>query len=287
MIYQGLYPFLFENLDIRGQRLVIQQDWQKLLKDRHYPPIVRRLLGELLVFAISLAAQQKTPSKLIFQVKGDGPVNLLVVDVDQDLNFRGMAQWDEAAVAQHADDTPANLLGTGAIVLTLKNLKTDAYYQSLVPIHQTSLLASFDDYMRQSNQTLSHLAVWVDEQRLSGLVLQALPNWKDKDEDGWNRLLHLSQTLQAQEMHHWTQEQLAAQVYSEETLRIFTPQQVHFDCDDVKAKYAQVIMQIGQAEAQSILEEQGEIVITNEMCNQSLHFSAEEVAAIFAKPSIN
>ena len=65
-----------------------------------YPDAVSHLLADAQAVAGLLAGILKFDGVLTFQTKGDGPVNILVVDVTSDGAMRGYAQFDAAAVAR-------------------------------------------------------------------------------------------------------------------------------------------------------------------------------------------
>ena len=65
-----------------------------MLKAHDYPPPVSDLLGELLVLAGALAGGLKFDGRFSLQIRGDGPVRLLVADCTNDGEMRGYASFD-------------------------------------------------------------------------------------------------------------------------------------------------------------------------------------------------
>ena len=113
-------PFLFEHLDIRGALVSLDQAWHDLSDGRDYAPAVARVLGEMSAVTALIAANLKQPGRMTFQLRGDGVVNLLVLDCDEQLRLRGLARGE---VDADTDTLPVRLLlGNGQLLLTLDDL---------------------------------------------------------------------------------------------------------------------------------------------------------------------
>src|ERR1700730_18079898 len=93
-----LQRFIFENADVRGELVRLDNSYQAVSQRHPYPLPLRRLLGEALAAAALLSATIKFTGSLTLQVQGDGPVNLLVVQSNEKLHLRGLAKWHGAIV---------------------------------------------------------------------------------------------------------------------------------------------------------------------------------------------
>src|SRR5690606_7770061 len=97
---------------------------------RDYPQPVVDLLGEMAATTLLLGDNLKQPGRLTVQLKGNGPVSLLVMDCNERLHLRGMAKCAPGIEAQPVSD----LLGHGQLVLTLDMFSMREAYQSIVPL---------------------------------------------------------------------------------------------------------------------------------------------------------
>jgi molecular chaperone Hsp33 len=181
--------FLFEQLDIRGAWVQLGASWREMTAGRNYPEPVLELLGQLAAVTTLIAANLKQPGRLTFQLRGEGAVQLLVMDCDEQLRLRGMAR---AAPELSAGSLPA-LLGEGALTLTLDTAQMRQPYQSHVPLQGDTLAAVFEHYLAQSEQTPTRLWLAASRDAVAGLFLQALPGAAARDADGWNRLQILAE----------------------------------------------------------------------------------------------
>jgi len=264
--------FLFENLDIRGRLVCLTGAWQRVTEGRNYPAPIAELLGDSIALTAMLAAQQKDAGRITLQVQGSGPVKLLVADCTADLKIRGMAQYEGAQAA----------LGNGRLALTFENLATGQIYQSLVPLEGASMAEIFENYLQRSEQRTSFVRLYASERAACGLLLEKLPGADARDPDGWNRVLHLARTLTLAETVNAQPYGLLVKLFPEELLRVFRLDAVTYHCPFNVENVERVLRGLGREEVESILEEQGEVVVKNEMCNHEYRFRREDVEALFS-----
>ena len=278
-----VHPFLFEHLDIRGAVVSLDGAWRSLLAGRGYPAPVANLLGEMSAVATLIAANLKQPGRMTFQLRGEGPVNLLVLDCDEQLRLRGMAHWKTDAI-QDQLSTP-ELLGHGQLALTLDAAGMRQPYQSLVPLVGDSVAAIFEHYLTHSEQQPTRLMLAAGPERAVGLFLQKMPSADDRDADGWNRIQHLLATLRPAEMLGQAPVDLLRRVFPEEDIRVFEARVVTHHCPEDWEKVQNMLRALGRAECDAILREKGEIVIRDDICNRDYRLDGQAVAALFEPPS--
>jgi len=270
--------FLFENLDIRGRLVCLTGAWQRMLDGRGYPEDIVALLGHTTALNVLLGANQKGSGRVTLQVQGTGPVKLLVADCTAELRIRGMAAYENAEAPRHSERA---LLGDGRLAVTLEDLKSGKFYQSLVPLEGETLEDIFLHYLSQSEQVPAFLRLFADGGALCGLLLEKLPDADLRDPDGWNRVTHLAATLTLEETRDAQPYDLLTRVFPEELMRVFRLHPVEYHCPYDEEKVKNMLRSLGRAELESILSEQGEVVIRNEMCNHEYRFDAPAIARLF------
>jgi molecular chaperone Hsp33 len=271
--------FLFENLDIKGRLVCLTGAWQRMLDGRDYPEDIAALLGHTTALNVLLGANQKGAGRVTLQVQGSGPVKLLVADCTAELQIRGMAQYEREKTV------PANersLLGDGRLSVTLEDVKSGQFYQSLVPLEGETLEQIFEHYLSQSEQITALLRLKADSGALCGLLLEKMPRADLRDPDGWNRVTHLASTLTLDETRDMQPYDLLTRVFPEELMRVFRLYSVEYHCPYDEAKVRDMLLGLGREEVEAILAEQGEVVIRNEMCNHEYRFDARAIAELFA-----
>jgi molecular chaperone Hsp33 len=270
--------FLFEELDIRGRLVCLTGAWQRMLDGRGYPEDVASLLGHTTALNVLLGANQKGAGRVTLQVQGSGPVKLLVADCTSDLRIRGMASFDKP---EGRALTERRLLGDGRLAVTLEDIRSGRLYQSLVPLEGETLEQIFVHYLAQSEQLPAFLRLLADGGALCGLLLEKLPQADSRDPDGWNRVIHLASTLTLDETRDVQPYDLLTRVFPEELMRVFPLYPVEYHCPYDSDKVKDMLRGLGREEVQSILAEQGVLVIRNEMCNHEYRFDARAIEELF------
>lgn len=269
--------FLFEQLDIRGVWVQLDQTWRDMLAGRNYASATRTLLGEMAAVTALLASNMKQAGRLTFQLRGEGAVNRLVMICNAQLQLRGMAH--EAAARDSGSLT--ELLGQGFLTITLDAPEMRQPYQSQVPLQGESLASVFEHYLAQSEQQPARLWLAANGHTAAGLFLQALPGAPMRDEDGWNRVQILADTLKPDELLTLTSIDLLARLFPEEDVRVYDPRPVVWDCPEDWDKIAGMLRSIGRGECESILQEVGEIHVHDDICNRDYRLDAAAVHKLF------
>lgn len=276
--------FLFENLNIRGALVHLGDVWQQMQVDRDYQPTVAQLLGETAAVTALIAGQLKQPGRLTLQLRGNGPIQLLVMDCNEQLQMRGMACSNPVVLPAPV----ADLLGAhqgGQLMMSLDTPDARQPYQSFVPMVGDSIAAIFEHYLEHSEQQESRLFATANSKVAVCLFLQKMPEADLRDPDGWNRISHLAATVKPADLLELDAVTLLTRLFHDEMashgLRLYDPKTVVYHCPEDREKVGDMIRSLGRADAETILAEHGEILIRDDICNRNYHFSPAEVAALF------
>jgi molecular chaperone Hsp33 len=249
-----------------------------MLAGRDYPEDIAALLGHTTALNVLLGANQKGSGRVTLQVQGSGPVKLLVSDCTAELRIRGMASYERF----NGSISERNLLGDGRLAVTLEDVRSGQFYQSLVPLEGETLEQIFEHYLSQSEQTTAYLRLKADGGALCGLLLEKLPQADARDPDGWSRVTHLASTLTLDETRDVQPYDLLTRIFPEELMRVFRLYAVEYHCPYDEDKVKGMLRGLGRKEVEAILAEQGEVVIRNEMCNHEYRFDARSISELFA-----
>lgn len=282
--------FLFEGLDIRGAVVRLEECWQQMQAGRDYQPTVAQLLGETAAVTALIGAQLKQPGRLTLQLRGNGPVQMLVMDCNESLQMRGMARSNPVVLPAPV----ADLLGAqqgGQLMLTLDLPTARTPYQSFVPMVGNSIGEIFEHYLEQSEQLPSRLFVTANGQAAACLFLQKMPDADQRDADGWARISQLAGTVKTQELLALDTSALLGRLFHEEIdaggIRVYDPLPVVYHCPEDWTKVRDMIRGLGRQDAETLLAEHGDIVIRDDICNREYRFTAEDVALLFAESEGN
>ena len=285
-----LLRFLFHDAPVRGEVVRLQASWRQMVANHRYPAPVARLLGEMTAAAALLAANIKFDGALILQIQGNGPVRLLVVEVQPGMRLRATAKLRETAVIGE-DATLQQLTnpnGEARCAITLDptgRRPGQQPYQGVVPLAGETIAEVLENYLRQSEQTESRLWLAADESAAAGVLLQKLPQEggaAKPDVDAWQRAGALTATLTREELLTLEAEALARRLYWEERLEHFPPAAPRFECNCSRERSGRMLLALGREEAESILAERGDVEITCDFCNARYAFDAVDVGHLFA-----
>ena len=272
--------FLFENTDIRGEIVSLNSSYIDALASHDYPEVVRRLLGELIASAVLLSTTLKFDGLLTLQARGDGPLNLLMVECTDQRSFRAVAQFREGII-----EAPLRaLVGKASLLITVDPVKGKRY-QGIVPLEKESLAASLEDYFAQSVQLQTRLWLACDGQTATGLLLQALPASAELSQEirseSWQRITSLAETVQDAELLKLDHETLLFRLFHEEIVRVFEHEPVRFVCTCSRQRSAKIISTLDRQEVDAIIKEEGQVAMDCQFCNHQYTFSKEDIDAIY------
>ncbi len=286
-----LLKFLFRDAPVRGEIVRLQASWRQMVANHGYPAPVTRLLGEMTAAAALLAANIKFDGALILQVQGNGPVRLLVVEVQPGMRLRATAKLRETAVidAQASLQQLTNPDGDARCAITLDpagRRPGQQPYQGVVPLAGETIAQVLENYLRQSEQTESRLWLAADGNAAAGVLLQKLPQDSGAaakpDVDAWQRAGALTATLTHEELLSLAPEALAHRLYWEERLEHFAPVEPRFECTCSRERSGRMLLALGREEVDAILAERGNVEITCDFCNARYAFDAVDVGQLFA-----
>jgi molecular chaperone Hsp33 len=264
--------FVFEDLSIRGAIVRLEETWQQVVAQHHYPEVLRRLLGEGVAASVLLATGLKGHPRLSLQLQGEGPVKLLLVQCSGEFEVRGMAQW-----RSERKDEP--LLGSGRLAVNLDTGRPGQHFQGIVPLVGTQLDACLEAYFKQSEQLPTRLYLRSGATRVAGMLLQALPA-KEPDDDAFETVGALAATVKPEELAGLPAAALLERLFSVYTLRLFEPRPVTHDCRCTAEHLADIVRMLGAAELDDLLRETGRVELTCEFCNRLFRYDHAQIAAI-------
>lgn len=270
--------FHFSDSPVRGEVVQLAETVTAVL-DRHvYPERVQSLLGEAAAAAVLLASTLKFEGSLILQVRGDGPLETLMVECNHRLEVRAIAQVSDSWSEQAEHLSLSALFGNGQLAITIDPEKGERY-QGIVPLDAPTLAGCLEHYFDQSEQLPTRIWLVAGDDAAAGMLLQVLPGHDEGDDaDIWPRLQQLTDTVKPDELLDLPVNELLYRLYNEEQVELHEANDVCFRCNCSRERTERVLVSLGEAELNDILAEQGVIDITCQFCNQQYSFDAIDVA---------
>ena len=288
-----LRPFSLERSQLRGRAVRLASTVDYVLGAHTYPPPVSALLGELLVLAGALAGGLKFAGAFSLQIRGEGPVRLLVADCAHDGQMRGYAGFDEAALRDRDDLPPMALLGKGVLALTLDQRATGGEtYQGIVDLSGATLAECMRGYFERSEQVPTSLRLAVGRDGMTGrwqagcIVVQATPGTRPGDtpeaDEYWERARHLLASASDVELldPHLPLDDLLFRLFHEDGVRVFEALPLFPGCSCDEERVVNVLKSFAPEDLVEMREVNGGITVTCQFCSRVYRFDRDAVDSI-------
>ncbi len=296
----------FQVGSVRGRLVRLGPAVDRILSQHDYPLAVGQALAELVALGAALALTLKYEGVFTIQVKGDGPVRLMVADVATAGALRGYAQFDAgrvAALGSGALSVP-RLFGAGYLAFTVDQGADMERYQGIVELTGASLAECAHHYFHQSEQFRAGLKVAARRDaagawRAGALMVQALPPGgaqgsaegrdlsqpidldRDEEEDLWRRMLILMSSARDAELVDpalpgW---KLVDRLFLAEGVHIYRPSALRHGCRCSRTRVAGVLAALPRGELAD-MKVDGVVRVTCEFCNTAYDFDDAQIAAL-------
>ena len=277
--------FLLPTAGVRGVAVYLDETWQTMASRASYPQAVAELLGEAAAAAALFTGHAKIDGRLSVQLRSHGALRTLFAECTAAGTLRGIAQFDEQAPAPSRD---LRALGDDTVLaITIENPslggRDPVRYQGLVELDADNLGEAFEGYFRQSEQLPTRLLLACDGKRAAGLMLQKLPG-DGGDEDGWNRVGALFETLGSEELLAVPPADLIHRLFHEESPEAMGQKPLRFACSCSRERVAAMLVSLGMEEATAaVAAGGGEAQVRCEFCGQDYRFGEDQIASLFRK----
>ena len=302
-------PFTLDKLDCRGRSVRLGTALDTILTRHDYPAPVARLLGEAVVLASLIGSSLKFEGRFILQTQTDGPVNMLIVDLDAPDGLRGYARYDHEALLAASEvgkTSPGELLGNGHMAMTVDQGQHMERYQGIVALEGENLETVADRYFMQSEQipTLVRMAVaehsikgdtrarWraggvlVQHLPATGAVMPDLPGNGDHDDedmidpdyeeaDTWTEAKSLLSTTSDTELvdPEISPERLLFRLYHETGVRVFPNEHLEERCTCDPERIEAMLQTNFSQDERADMAVDGEIEVKCEFCSTAYRFN--------------
>ena len=290
-----LRRFVFERYPFRGQLVHLGPAWQAMMEHHDYPPQVRDTLGEAVAATALLASTLKFKGLLSLQLRGEGPMHLMLVECTEGLALRAVARFRDPP-----DSRDLRVLsGNGTLTVTVESEGHANRYQGIVPLAGGSMDACLREYFESSEQLPTRLWLHADGKSVSGLLLQRLPVTakpstvtesgpgvvpEDEVEDAWHRVQLVADTVTGAELAELDDHKLLRRLFAEDDVRMFESTPVFFRCRCSRQRVENMLRALGRSEVDSMVEEFGQVEVRCEFCSRAYRLDAVDCAALFTAP---
>ena len=292
-------PFRLEKSNVRGRMVRLGSSLAEMMALHKYPPPVAALLSEVVTLCLLLAGMFKFEGIFTLQIKGNGPIRLLVADVTSRGEVRAYAGFDPAAVkkaAKRKKDLNHNyyyLLGKkGYIAFTVDQGSVEERYQGIVELKGTSIVDAVQHYLTQSEQVKTSFMLAVHPQdghwRTGAIMIQQLPDENaakggEVSIEDWSRAAMLLSTVTDGEMLSpvLASSDVLYRLFHEDGVRVYSPTHVRFKCRCSRDKVVNILRTIPRRELEEVCDKEGHVSIKCEFCSEEYIFPREQLDEVY------
>jgi molecular chaperone Hsp33 len=293
---RGVTPFYLPQRPVRGRLVRLGKLADALLSRHDQADPVTTLVGQAMALAAALATALKFRGSFSLQIKGDGPVRMLLADCTDTGALRGYASTDperlSAMLATTPDASAATLLGTGVLAFTVDQGADMDRHQGIVAIEGDTMEAMALHYFDTSEQMPCFLrlacARTEDGWRAAALILERVAGTGGVDpeldqvalDDAWGTALVLAATVKDSELldDALPTERLLFNLFHSEGVAVDRPRRLEYGCRCSRARLADILGTFGTEDIDHMAED-GTITMTCAFCNLDFTFTRDDIPA--------
>lgn len=247
-------------------------------------PVAAAALGRALAGAtLLLRMALKTPSRLILEIKGDGPLGTVVAEVDDLGNLRGMVGNRQVDVPHRSDGKLAvgAAVGTG-VLRVIREEPGRRRYQSEVALVSGEIGEDLAHYLEQSEQTQSAVLVGVLAQpsgvaAAGGMMIEVLPGSPEK------AIATLEANLAALGGVSRVLAEGGLRAVIDRALEGLSPERhealtLSYRCRCNRERLRAYLVAIARTESEPLHDEDGKVAVECAFCGEKYTFEAAEIA---------
>lgn len=255
-------------------------------------PVATAAFGRLLSMAVLIAADIKNKDdKLTLQVKGNGPLGMMMVTANKELNLKGYVVNPYVDIPLNEDGklNVGNAVGHEGYINVIKDIGLKDQYVGICPLVSGEIAEDFANYYVNSEQKQSAVAlgVLVDKNGVKssgGYLIQPMPDATEEEISKVEQSIFSAGAISKMLDKNMTLEEIAKKITGDENV-IVIHTDIHpiYKCDCSKEHMSDALVAIGKEELKEIIATDEHAEIVCHFCNKKYHFSKQELIDIMKK----
>ena len=261
--------------DARLMTVHLGKTKNEMLDHQVMPMAVKTLCEELVAGACLLSYMLKFDGQMILQMKGSGPITMMVAECSSEGRIRSTAQWAEVGNASTFED----LVGTGYLAVTVDPRQGERY-QGIVPLESGSISGCLNHYFENSEQLDTKLWLASNQSTVGGLLIQRIPEKGGQSlqrYSNWGTLSTLANTITDHELASDAGPLLIYKLFHELDPRGFDPWTIEFGCSCSRERAARALRALGEKELKQLFAEQPSLTLDCHFCGQVYQYDQADI----------
>lgn len=256
----------------------------------HATPVALAALGRSISAAAMMGVMLKEErAKLTLQIKGNGPLGMIVCVADSKGKVKGYVNNPDVDLPLRESDHKldvAQAVGQEGTISIIRDLGLKEPYIGQYPITSGEIAQDLTEFYAKSEQVPSSVALGVlidtdySVKAAGGFIVQLMPDVSEEDIETLER--NLKGVLSVSHMVDEAQqlEQIVEVIMGELGYQIVQEIEAQYECDCNKERIERALISLGRAELEQILEEDAQAELVCHFCNTKYLFSADELRSM-------
>ncbi|MEJ8541608.1 Hsp33 family molecular chaperone HslO [Staphylococcus capitis] len=253
---------------------------------RHYTwPTASAAMGRTMTATVMMGAMLKGDQKLTVTVDGQGPIGRIIADADAKGNVRAYVDHPQTHFPLNGQGKldVRRTVGTNGSIQVVKDVGMKDYFSGASPIVSGELGDDFTYYYATSEQTPSSVGLGVlvnpdnSIKAAGGFIIQVMPGAKDetvtKLENAINEMEPVSKLIE----QGLTPEGILNEILGEDNVQILDTTTAQFECNCSHEKFLNAIKGLGEAEVQSMIDEDHGAEAVCHFCGNKYQYTESEL----------
>ena len=252
-------------------------------------PVVTAAFGRLLTITAIMATEMKgSKDKLTVQLKGNGPIGVMIATANNKPIVKGYATNPVVELPLNEDGKldVSGAVGFEGYINVVKDIGLKDPYIGISPLVSGEIAEDFANYFVNSEQRNSAVAlgVLVDKNGVrasGGYLINPMPDATEEDISIVEQSIFKAGAMSKMLDQNLTLEEIAKKITGDEQVQIIEDDIVpEFKCDCSKEHMQDALMTIGKEELEDIITKEGKAELVCHFCNKKYEFNKEELENI-------
>ena len=252
-------------------------------------PVVTAAFGRLLTITAIMATEMKgSKDKLTVQLKGNGPIGVMIATANNKPIVKGYATNPVVELPLNEDGKldVSGAVGFEGYINVVKDIGLKDPYIGISPLVSGEIAEDFANYFVNSEQRNSAVAlgVLVDKNGVrasGGYLINPMPDATEEDIVAVEQAIFKAGAMSKMLDQNLTLEEIAKKITGDENVEIIENNIVpEFKCDCSKEHMQDGLMTIGKEELEDIIEKEGKAELVCHFCNKKYQFDRNDLENI-------
>lgn len=261
-------------------------------QSRHYTwPTASAALGRTMTATLMMGAMLKGDQKLTVTVDGQGPIGKIITDADASGHVRGYVTHPQTHFPLNSVGKldVSRAVGTNGALTVVKDVGMKDYFSGSSELVSGELGDDFTYYFAKSEQVPSSVGLGVlvnpdnSIKAAGGFIIQVMPGAEEKTinklETAINNMTPVSKLID----QGLTPEEILYEILGEDEVQILEEMPASFECNCGHEKFLNAIKGLGQAEIESMINEDHGAEAECHFCRNKYQYTENELQKLLEK----